>query len=211
MPQVVGVARRATFKIVYYGPGLAGRTTNVRYIIDRTGSTNLIPGDPIQKLCGLYFDADLGALWAEFSPRSMRPLPDGQQAGFRLLVPPASLFLDPRRRDCLKDVDGLVFVADSQEARFEANIECIEELRANLKWHGVDLRDVPRVLQLNKRDVPSAVLVSKLVRELRIEEAPVFEAVAVTGHGVFECIKDLAGQVLRQYLRKALVSPQSPH
>lgn len=203
LPRIDEGANRVTFKIVYYGPGLAGRTTNVRYILHFVDPHNHAapPGPALERIAELYYDMELGMALGAFKPASLGRLPDGKEAWFCLCVPPASIFRDVRRRICLKDVDGLVFVADSQRARFEANIESMDELRAHLSWHGVDLRKVPRVLQLNKRDMPDPSPVSELVRCLRVDQEPVVEANAASGVGVFESLKELAKQVLGEYCR----------
>ena len=121
---------------------------------------------------------------------------------FHLYTVPGQVYYDASRKLILKGVDGVVFVADSQEERMDANIESLENLEDNLKTQGYDLMEIPYVLQLNKRDLPSAVPVEELTTELLRKGEPVFEAVAADGTGVFDTLKAVAKQVLTE-LRKS--------
>jgi len=96
----------------------------------------------------------------------------------------------------LRGVDGVVFVADSQQERMDANIEALDNLQDNLKEHGYDLHKIPYVLQLNKRDLPNILPVEVLTKELQRKQEPIFEAIAFQGPGVFETLKEIARQVL---------------
>ncbi len=133
------------------------------------------------------------------------PLDLGTVRGFRtrfhLYTVPGQVYYDASRKLILRGVDGVVFVADSQEERVDANIEAIDNLTANLQEHGYDLRQIPYVLQLNKRDLPNALPVETLQKELVRRKEPVFEAIANQGIGVFDTLKEIARQVLTE-LRK---------
>jgi GTPase SAR1 family protein len=206
MPQVDDIAGKVTFKIVYYGPGLAGRSTNAQCIISHIAPECRAPASRV-RLGDLDWDEEYGSLSCTFTPRALALLPDRKQAWLRLVVPPAVNVIDVRRRNCLKVVDGIVFVADSQEARFEANIEALEELKLHLDWYGVNLAEVPRVLQLNKQDMPDLVPTPQLIRELRVDSEPVFEAIASRGEGVFESLKAVVKQILARYCMGVPIVP----
>ena len=126
----------------------------------------------------------------------------GFKTRFHLYTVPGQVYYDASRKLILKGVDGVVFVADSQEERMDANIESLENLEDNLKTQGYDLMQLPYVLQLNKRDLPSAVPVNELTAELLKKDEPVFEAIASDGTGVFDTLKAVAKQVLTE-LRKS--------
>jgi signal recognition particle receptor subunit beta len=126
----------------------------------------------------------------------------GFKTRFHLYTVPGQVFYDASRKLILKGVDGVVFVADSQEERMDANIESLYNLEENLKANGYDLAKIPYVLQLNKRDLPSAIPSAELVAELRRRDEDVHEAVASKGVGVFDTLKSVAKQVLTE-LRKS--------
>jgi len=181
-------AREINCKLVYYGPGLCGKTTNIQFIYERT--------NPVAKgkLISLATETDR-TLFFDFMPLDLGTI-QGFKTRFHLYTVPGQVFYDASRRLILKGVDGVIFVADSQESRFEANIEAIQNLKDNMKTYGYDLMTVPYVLQLNKRDLPTAVETERLVNALRVKNEPVFEAVATTGAGVFETLKAMARMVL---------------
>lgn len=210
MPQVDDIAGRVTFKIVYYGPGLAGRSTNAQCIISHIDPEYRAPASRV-RLGDLTWDGESGTLSCAFTPRSLSLLPDRKQAWLRLVVPPAANYIDARRRNCLNDVDGIVFVADSQAARFEANIDALEELKMHLDWYGINLAEVPRALQLNKQDMPELVPTPDLIRELRVDSEPVFEAIASRGEGVFESLKAVVKQILARYCMGVPIVPVRKH
>ena len=188
------VAREINCKIVYYGPGLGGKTTNLQYVYQITGSENK------GKLISLATETER-TLFFDFLPIDF-----GQIRGFRtrfhLYTVPGQVFYDSSRKLILKGVDGVVFVADSQEERFDANLESLSNLAENLKEQGFDLQKIPYVLQLNKRDLPSAMPVDELSRHLLVKGEPVVEAVAPQGEGVLTTLKAVARQVLIE-LRKS--------
>lgn len=181
-------AREINCKIVYYGPGLCGKTTNIQYIYDKTN-----PGAK-GKLISLATETDR-TLFFDFLPLDLGTI-KGFKTRFHLYTVPGQVFYDASRKLILKGVDGVIFVADSQEARMEANIEAIKNLEQNLQAQGYELEKVPYVLQLNKRDLPTAIPVDEMAHVLRYKNEPVFEAVAFKGVGVFDTLKAAAKQVL---------------
>jgi signal recognition particle receptor subunit beta len=187
-------SREINCKIVYYGPGLCGKTTNLQYIYDSTSPTAK------GKLISLATETDR-TLFFDFMPLELGTV-RGFKTRFHLYTVPGQVYYDASRKLILKGVDGVVFVADSQEERMDANIESLENLEDNLKTQGYDLMQLPYVLQLNKRDLPSAVPVDELTAELLKKDEPVFEAVAADGTGVFDTLKAVAKQVLTE-LRKS--------
>jgi signal recognition particle receptor subunit beta len=180
-------------KIVYYGPGLGGKTTNLQYIYGKTAP------DAKGKMISLATEADR-TLFFDFLPLDLGTI-RGFKTRFHLYTVPGQVFYDASRKLILKGVDGVVFVADSQAERMEANIESIRNLEANLQEHGFDLRDIPYALQFNKRDLPSSMPVDQMYRVLNFKREPTFEAVATSGHGVFDTLKSVAKQILIE-LRK---------
>src|SRR5262249_26450586 len=120
---------------------------------------------------------------------------------FHLYTVPGQVFYDASRKLILRGVDGVVFVADSQEERMDANLESIENLEENLKEHGYDLMKIPYVLQLNKRDLPNVLSVDRMKGELSKKDEPLVEAIAFKGIGVFETLKEISRLVLAE-LRK---------
>jgi signal recognition particle receptor subunit beta len=175
-------------KIVYYGPGLCGKTTNLQYIYNKTAPESK------GKMISLATEADR-TLFFDFLPLDLGSI-RGFTTRFHLYTVPGQVFYDASRKLILKGVDGVIFVADSQEARMEANIESIRNLEANLKEHGFDLSTIPYALQFNKRDLPSVAPVDEMYRILNYKREPTFEAVATTGVGVFDTLKSVAKQIL---------------
>lgn len=186
-------SREINCKIVYYGPGLGGKTTNLQYIYDSTSP------QAKGKLISLATESDR-TLFFDFLPLDLGTV-RGFKTRFHLYTVPGQVFYDASRKLILKGVDGVVFVADSQSERMDANIESLFNLESNLKQHGYDLTKVPYVLQLNKRDLPNVISVPDLAAELQRKDEPVFEAVASKGVGVFDTLKAVAKQVLLE-LRK---------
>ena len=186
-------SREINCKIVYYGPGLCGKTTNIQFLHDRTKK------EAKGKLISLATETDR-TLFFDFLPIELGTI-RGFRTRFHLYTVPGQVFYDASRKLILKGVDGVVFVADSQEERMDANLESIDNLRDNLQTQGYELDELPYVLQLNKRDLPNVVPVETMVKELRQKGEPVYEACAVDGTGVSETLKAVAKQVL-QDLRK---------
>ena len=187
-------SREINCKIVYYGPGLCSKTTNLQYIYDSTAPAAK------GKLISLATETDR-TLFFDFMPLELGTV-RGFKTRFHLYTVPGQVFYDASRKLILKGVDGVVFVADSQEERMDANIESLYNLEENLKTNGYDLTKLPYVLQLNKRDLPTAVATDDLIAELRRKDEPVHEAVAATGTGVFDTLKSIAKLVLTE-LRKS--------
>ena len=180
-------------KIVYYGPGLGGKTTNLQYIYNKTAP------DAKGKMISLATEADR-TLFFDFLPLDLGTI-RGFTTRFHLYTVPGQVFYDASRKLILKGVDGVVFVADSQRERMEANIESIRNLEANLREHGLDLKTIPYALQFNKRDLPTAVPVDEMYRILNYKREPTFEAVSPQGVGVFDTLKAVAKLILIE-LRK---------
>ncbi|MBI2391135.1 MAG: GTPase domain-containing protein [Deltaproteobacteria bacterium] len=187
------MAREINCKIVYYGPGLCGKTTNLQYIYERTNPSAK------GKLISLATETER-TLFFDFLPLSLGEI-RGFKARFQLYTVPGQVFYDASRKLILKGVDGVVFVADSQIERAEANIESIENLKTNLAEQGYSLEKLPFVMQYNKRDLPNVAEVAELRELLNPTGIPEFEAVARTGVGVFETLKAVAKLVLTE-LRK---------
>jgi mutual gliding-motility protein MglA len=183
-------SREINCKIVYYGPGLCGKTTNLQYIYDKTN-----PGAK-GKLISLATETDR-TLFFDFLPLELGTV-RGFKTRFHLYTVPGQVFYDASRKLILKGVDGVIFVADSQVERMDANVEAIENLKGNLKSQGYDLMNIPYVLQLNKRDLPNVETVEEMKRLLVQKNEPVFEAVAAKGPGVFETLKGVAKLVLSE-------------
>jgi len=175
-------------KIVYYGPGLGGKTTNIQYIYQKTSSQN--KGQMItlntENERTLFFD---------FLPLDLGEI-RGFKTRFHLYTVPGQVFYEASRKLILRGVDGLVFVADSQVERVEANLESFQGLERNLIDQGYDLAKVPLVMQWNKRDLPNIVPVEDLQMQLNKRKNPSFEAIASQGHGVFETLKMISKSVL---------------
>ncbi|MDI1242665.1 MAG: GTPase domain-containing protein [bacterium] len=187
-------SREINCKIVYYGPGLCGKTTNLQHIYDSTAQ------EAKGKLISLATETDR-TLFFDFMPLELGTV-RGFKTRFHLYTVPGQVYYDASRKLILKGVDGVVFVADSQEERMDANIESLYNLEENLSTQGYDLMKLPYVLQLNKRDLPNVIPMEDLAFELRKKDEPVFEAVASTGTGVFDTLKGVAKQVLTE-LRKS--------
>lgn len=183
-------SREINCKIVYYGPGLGGKTTNIQYIYEK-----LAP-ETKGKLVTLATEMDR-TLFFDFLPLELGEV-KGFKTRFHLYTVPGQVYYNASRKLILRGVDGLVFVGDSSESRFDANIEALYNLHDNLKEYDLDLKEIPFVMQWNKRDMPDAIPVEELVEELNPEGYEHFEAVAVNGVGVFDTLKCVAKQVLRQ-------------
>ncbi len=181
-------SREINCKIVYYGPGLCGKTTNLQYIYRRT--------NPEQKgkLISLATETER-TLFFDFLPLTLGDI-KGFRIRFHLYTVPGQVFYAASRKLILKGVDGIVFVADSQIERMDSNIESFEDLKINLAEQGYELEKLPFVIQYNKRDLPNVVPVADMDKLLNNRKVTWFEGVAVTGKGVFETLKVVAKQVL---------------
>ncbi len=181
-------SREINCKIVYYGPGLGGKTTNLQYIYKKTSP------QAKGKMISLATETER-TLFFDFLPLSLGEI-RGFRTRFHLYTVPGQVFYDASRKLILKGVDGVVFVADSQVERLEANIESMANLRDNLKEQGYDITKIPLAVQYNKRDLANVIAVSELRRLLNPMGRPDFEAVSVSGQGVFDTLKSIAKLVL---------------
>lgn len=175
-------------KIVYYGPGLGGKTTNIQYVYQKTAAGN--KGEMItlntENERTLFFDflpLDIGSI-------------RGFKTRFHLYTVPGQVFYEASRKLILRGVDGVVFVADSQVDKMEANIESFEGLKKNLVDQGHDIDNIPIVLQWNKRDLPNIAPIENLESKLNKLDFPSFSASAIKGEGVFETLKMISKLVL---------------
>jgi len=187
-------AREINCKIVYYGPGLCGKPTNLQWIYDKTNP------QAKGKLISLATETDR-TLFFDFLPLDLGTV-RGFKTRFHLYTVPGQVFYDASRKLILKGVDGVIFVADSQEARMEANFESLQNLERNLKEQGYDLKTIAYALQMNKRDLPTAVAAEEMYRQLNVKGEPTFEAVAMNGTGVFDTLKAVAKLVLSELKKK---------
>ncbi len=183
-------SREINCKIVYYGPGLCGKTTNLQYIYAKTNP------EAKGKMISLATETER-TLFFDFLPLSLGEI-RGFKTRFHLYTVPGQVFYDASRKLILKGVDGVVFVADSQIERMEANLESMENLRVNLAEQGYDLKQLPYVVQYNKRDLPNAASVEELSRLINTDAVPEFQAIAATGWGVFDTLKAIAKLVLQE-------------
>jgi signal recognition particle receptor subunit beta len=181
-------SREINCKIVYYGPGLCGKTTNLQHIYLKTNP------DVKGKMISLATETER-TLFFDFLPLALGEI-RGFKTRFHLYTVPGQVFYDASRKLILKGVDGVVFVADSQIERMEANLESLDNLRVNLKEQGYDLDKIPYVVQYNKRDLPNAASLEELQNLCNPGGAVEFEACATTGEGVFETLKAVAKGVL---------------
>jgi hypothetical protein len=181
-------SREINCKIVYYGPGLCGKTTNLQYIYKKTNP------DQKGKLISLATETER-TLFFDFLPLALGDI-KGFKVRFHLYTVPGQVFYAASRKLILKGVDGVVFVADSQIERMEANMESLDDLRINLAEQGYDLDKLPYTIQHNKRDLPNIAPVENMNKLLNPRNVPFFDGIAVTGPGVFETLKNVAKQVL---------------
>ena len=186
-------SREINCKIVYYGPGLCGKTTNIQYVYNKV--------DPSTKgkLITLATEMDR-TLFFDFLPLELGTV-KGFKTRFHLYTVPGQVFYDASRKLILKGVDGVIFVADSQMERLEANQESVENLRTNLAEQGYSLEKIPYVIQYNKRDLPNVVSVEELRSLINPMNVPDFEANARSGVGVFDTLKAVSRLVLNELRR----------
>lgn len=187
------MAREINCKIVYYGPGLCGKTTNLQYIYERTNP------EAKGKMISLATETER-TLFFDFLPLALGEI-RGFKTRFHLYTVPGQVFYDASRKLILKGVDGVIFVADSQIERLEANQESVDNLRINLAEQGYSLEKIPYVVQYNKRDLPNVVDLEELRTLINPMKVPDFEAVARTGVGVFDTLKAVSKLVLTELKR----------
>ncbi|MDH4226543.1 MAG: GTPase domain-containing protein [Deltaproteobacteria bacterium] len=181
-------AREINCKIVYYGPGLCGKTTNLNFIYTKTRP------DSKGKMISLATETER-TLFFDFLPLALGEI-KGFKTRFHLYTVPGQIFYDASRKLILKGVDGIIFVADSQVERMDANIESLDNMKSNLEEHGYSIDKIPYVIQYNKRDMPNVAPLDEMKRVLNPTGVPDFEAAAATGEGVFETLKAVVKLVL---------------
>lgn len=180
--------KEINFKIVYYGPGLSGKTTNIKMIYDKVKS------DSKGKLVSLATETER-TLFFDFFPLDLGTV-KGYKVKFHLYTVPGQIYYSSSRKLIMKGVDGVVFVADSQRERFEANIESLQDMFGNLKEYNIDFATLPYVLQLNKRDLPNITPVNEMIAALRKKDEPVIEAISLQGEGVIETLKGISKLIM---------------
>jgi len=184
--------REITCKIVYYGPGRSGKTTNLHYIYGQ------VPGDRKGQMVSLATQTDR-TLFFDFLPIDLGSI-SGFTTRFQLYTVPGQVYYQTTRKLVLQGADGVVFVADSQARQLDENIESMQDLHANLAEQGVDARTVPLVIQYNKQDLPADIItpVADLDEALNFRNVPSFSADALHGPGVFETLRGISELVLRK-------------
>jgi signal recognition particle receptor subunit beta len=189
MSMINYASREINCKIVYYGPGLGGKTTNLEYIYEKVAPSTR------GKLISLATETER-TLFFDFLPVDLGNI-RGFKTRFHLYTVPGQVYYNASRKLILKGVDGVVFVADSQVERLDANIEAMHNLYENLAEYGLDPREMPFVVQYNKRDLPNAAPVQELEANLNPTRVPAFEAVATRGIGVFDTLKAVSKLVIK--------------
>ena len=198
MVQINFALREVNCKIVYYGPGLSGKTTNLEIIHAKA------PGEFRGDLTSIATEGDR-TLFFDFLPLNLGTVA-GMKTKFQLYTVPGQVFYNSTRKLVLQGVDGIVFVADSRRSKMDENLESIENLRENLTEYGLKLETLPHVIQYNKRDLSDISTIEELQAKLNRYGAPYMEAAAVTGQGVFPTLKKLAGMVLENLNRQQCTS-----
>ena len=191
MPFINYPAREIAFKIVYYGPGLSGKTTNLLYIYNHLARENR----------GELFSlntADERTLFFDFFPVELGRI-EGYGVRFNLYTVPGQTYYEASRRLILDGADGLVFVADSQSDRLMENIHAFKLMQNNLAGYGMSLDNLPLVLQYNKRDCQPLIQVGTLEEQLGLDKTPVVEAIARNGQGIMETIRLVCKQIIMQF------------
>ena len=185
-------AREITCKIVYYGPGRSGKTTNLQYVFGR------VPETRRGRMVSLATQTDR-TLFFDFLPLDLGSI-SGFTTKFQLYTVPGQVYYQTTRKLVLQGADGVVFVADSQARQLDENIESMQDLHANLAEHGIDARTVPLVIQYNKQDLPRELILSvdELDDALNFRNVPHYEADALHGPGVFETLRGISELVLKR-------------
>jgi signal recognition particle receptor subunit beta len=186
--------KEITAKVVYYGPGLCGKTTNLQFVYDS------LPTNNKSKMLSLATKTDR-TLFFDFLPLDLGKI-RGMRTKLQLYTVPGQVYYNSTRQLVLKGADGVVFVADSQDFALDANLESLQNLEDNLKRQGVRLREMPLVLQYNKRDLPNAMPVAEMDAEINKASVPRFESVATSGLGVEETLKGITQLVLAHLVKK---------
>jgi signal recognition particle receptor subunit beta len=186
--------KEITAKIVYYGPGLCGKTTNLQFVYDSLPSNNK------SKMLSLATKTDR-TLFFDFLPLDLGKI-RGMRTKLQLYTVPGQVYYNSTRQLVLKGADGIVFVADSQDFALDANHESMQNLEDNLKRQGIRIREMPLVIQYNKRDLPNALPPSEMDAEINKQNVPTFQSVATTGLGVEETLKGITQLVLAHLVKK---------
>jgi signal recognition particle receptor subunit beta len=189
MSMINYASREINCKIVYYGPGLCGKTTNLEYVYEKVAPTTR------GKLISLATETER-TLFFDFLPVDLGSI-RGFKTRFHLYTVPGQVYYNASRKLILKGVDGVVFVGDSQVERLDANIESMHNLYDNLAEYGIDLRQIPFVIQYNKRDLPNISSLNELQAQLNPDGVPHHEAVATRGIGVFDTLKEVSKMVVK--------------
>ena len=182
-------AKEIHCKIVYYGPSLSGKTTNLQWVYDKTAE------EQKSKLVELATDVER-TLFFDFLPLNIGEI-RGFKTRFHLYTVPGQVVYDASRKLILKGLDGLIFVADSQKTRMDENIQSLNNLENNLEAQGYSLKDIPFVFQYNKRDLSDVSSISTLRSELNKYNVPDYEGAAPKGKGVFESLKSISKSIIR--------------
>ena len=189
MSMINYASREINCKIVYYGPGLGGKTTNLEYVYEKVAPTTR------GKLISLATETER-TLFFDFLPVDLGTI-RGFKTRFHLYTVPGQVYYNASRKLILKGVDGVVFVADSQMERLDANVESMHNLYENLAEYGLDLREIPFVIQYNKRDLPNISSLQELETQLNPNRVQHYEAVGVRGIGVFDTLKAVSKLVIK--------------
>jgi signal recognition particle receptor subunit beta len=189
MSMINYASREINCKIVYYGPGLCGKTTNLEYIFEKVAPNTR------GKLISLATETER-TLFFDFLPVDLGSI-RGFKTRFHLYTVPGQVYYNASRKLILKGVDGVVFVGDSQVERLDANVESMHNLYDNLSEYGLDLREIPFIIQYNKRDLPNISSIQELQEQLNPQGVPYYEAVGVRGIGVFDTLKAVSKLVIK--------------
>ena len=195
MVMINRATKEITFKVVYYGPGLCGKTTNLEKVYESANPKNK------GKLLTVATETDR-TLFFDFLPMELGTI-RGMKVRVQLYTVPGQVFYDATRRIVLRGSDGVVFVADSQGERLDANLESLENLKDHLEEQGYQLEQLPFVVQYNKRDLPNVTPVAELREQLNPGKVPDYEACAQSGEGVFETLKGVAKLILLELKKGA--------
>lgn len=181
-------AKEIHCKVVYYGPSLGGKTTNIQWVYQKTAD------DQKSKLVALNTDIER-TLFFDFLPLNVGDI-RGFKTRFHLYTVPGQVVYDASRKLILKGLDGVIFVADSQVERMDENLEALKNLERNLEQQGYDIREIPLVMQYNKRDLPNVASLAEMRSALNFYNAPEVECCASEGKGVFESLKIVSKSIL---------------
>ncbi|MNS91617.1 Mutual gliding-motility protein MglA [compost metagenome] len=181
-------AKEIHCKVVYYGPSLGGKTTNIQWVYQKTAE------DQKSKLVALNTDIER-TLFFDFLPLNVGDI-RGFKTRFHLYTVPGQVVYDASRKLILKGLDGVIFVADSQIERMDENLEALRNLEKNLEQQGYDIREIPLIMQYNKRDLPNVASLAELRSALNPYNAPEIEGCAAEGKGVFESLKTVSKSII---------------